>query len=55
MDDIGIVHGEGFELHVAQVSLNLAFFQILGFGMSSLSLSLLIIMKIFNVIMYQSC
>ena len=49
MDDIGIVHGEGFELHVAQVSLNLAFLQILGFGMSSLSL--LIIMKIFNVIM----
>ena len=37
MDNIGIVHGEGFELYVAQVSLNLAFLQILGFGMSSLS------------------
>ena len=48
MDDIGIVYGEGFELYVAQISLNLAFLQILGIGMSSLSL---IIMKIFNKIM----
>ena len=35
MYDVGMVDGEGFELYVAQVSLNLAFLQILGFGMSS--------------------